>query len=87
MTRDIQTRPDEMRAELAQGYASPAREKPGPRREGRSHMRVFVYERHGLIQEDILNGIEHYQVAGVSFPPNPKPFELVVMRYRADDAH
>lgn len=47
---------------------------------------VRFYERHGLIQEDILGGIEHYQAAGVSFPPNPKPFELVVMRYRADDA-
>lgn len=47
---------------------------------------VRFYERHGLIQEDILDGIEHYQAAGISFPPNPKPFELVVMRYRADDA-
>jgi ribosomal protein S18 acetylase RimI-like enzyme len=46
---------------------------------------VRFYERHGLTQEDVLNGIEHYEKAGVSFPPNPTPFELVVMRYRADD--
>ena len=46
---------------------------------------VRFYERHGLTQEDVLDGIEHYQEAGVSFPPNPTPFELVVMRYRAAD--
>jgi ribosomal protein S18 acetylase RimI-like enzyme len=44
---------------------------------------VRFYERHGLMREDVLDGIEHYQAAGVSFPPDPKPFELVVMRYRA----
>jgi hypothetical protein len=40
-------------------------------------------ERHGLTQEDVLDGIDHYQEAGVSFPPNPTPFQLVVMRYSA----
>lgn len=44
---------------------------------------VRFYERHGLTQEDVLDGITHYEAAGVSFPPNPKPFRLVVMRYRA----
>lgn len=43
---------------------------------------IRFYERHGLTQEDVLDGIEHYEAAGVSFPPNPKPFKLVVMRYR-----
>jgi hypothetical protein len=41
----------------------------------------------GLTQEDVLDGIEHYQAAGVSFPPNPRPFQLVVMRYRRADAN
>jgi ribosomal protein S18 acetylase RimI-like enzyme len=44
---------------------------------------VRFYERHGLTQEDLLDGISHYEDAGVSFPPEPKPFQLVVMRYRA----
>ena len=44
---------------------------------------VRFYERHDLTQEDVLNGISHYEDAGVSFPPNPQPFRLVVMRYRA----
>jgi ribosomal protein S18 acetylase RimI-like enzyme len=47
---------------------------------------VRFYERHGLAQEDVLDGIEHYQALGVSFPPNPRPFKLVVMRYRAANA-
>jgi ribosomal protein S18 acetylase RimI-like enzyme len=47
---------------------------------------VRFYERHGLTREAVLNGIDHYREAGVSFPPNPKPFELVVMRYSASDA-
>jgi hypothetical protein len=46
---------------------------------------VRFYERYGLTQEDVLDGIEHYQEAGVRFPPNPTPFRLVVMRYRAAD--
>ncbi len=44
---------------------------------------VRFYERHGLTQEATLDGIDHYRGAGVSFPPDPKPFELIVMRYRA----
>jgi len=44
---------------------------------------VRFYERHGLSQEAILDGIRHYIDAGVTFPPNPQPFELIVMRYRA----
>ncbi len=47
---------------------------------------VRFYERHGLTREAVLNGIDHYTKAGVGFPPNPKPFELVVMRYSASDA-
>jgi len=47
---------------------------------------VRFYERHGLTQEDFLDGIEHYTAAGVSFPPNPIPFQMVVMRYRAPEA-
>jgi ribosomal protein S18 acetylase RimI-like enzyme len=46
---------------------------------------VRFYERHGLIQANVLDGIEHYEAAGVTFPPDPMPFELVVMRYRAAD--
>jgi ribosomal protein S18 acetylase RimI-like enzyme len=45
---------------------------------------IRFYERHGLAQEDVLDGVPHYEAAGVRFPPNPKPFELVVMRYRAN---
>lgn len=48
---------------------------------------VRFYERHGLTQENLLDGIRHYEDAGVSFPPNPKPFRLVVMRYRAATAN
>jgi ribosomal protein S18 acetylase RimI-like enzyme len=44
---------------------------------------IRFYERHGLTREAVLDGICHYRDAGVSFPPNPKPFELVVMRYAA----
>jgi len=44
---------------------------------------VRFYERHGLAQEDVLDGVPHYEAAGVHFPPAPKPFQLVVMRYRA----
>ena len=44
---------------------------------------VRFYERHGLVTEDVLDGVEHYERAGVRFPPDPKPFQLVVMRYRA----
>ena len=48
---------------------------------------VRFYERHGLNHEDTLDGLEHYRAAGVAFPPDPKPFELIVMRYeRAADA-
>ncbi len=47
---------------------------------------VRFYERHGLVQEALLDGIEHYEEAGVSFPPDPTPFQLVVMRYRASKA-
>ena len=47
---------------------------------------VRFYERHGLVQEDVLDGVGHYEAAGVRFPPNPKPFQLVVMRYRARSA-
>jgi ribosomal protein S18 acetylase RimI-like enzyme len=43
---------------------------------------VRFYERHGLTREGTLDGIAHYRAAGVTFPPNPKPFELIVMRYR-----
>ncbi len=43
---------------------------------------VRFYERHGLYQEETLDGLEHYRAAGVAFPPDPKPFELIVMRYR-----
>jgi GNAT superfamily N-acetyltransferase len=48
---------------------------------------VRFYERIGLTQEDVPDGIEHYRAAGVSFPPNPRPFQLVVMRYRRADAN
>jgi ribosomal protein S18 acetylase RimI-like enzyme len=43
---------------------------------------VRFYERHGLVQEAVLDGVSHYEAAGVRFPPAPKPFQLVVMRYR-----
>ena len=43
---------------------------------------VRFYERHGLYHEDTLDGLERYRAAGVAFPPDPKPFELIVMRYR-----
>jgi ribosomal protein S18 acetylase RimI-like enzyme len=43
---------------------------------------VRFYERHGFYHEDTLDGLEHYRAAGVAFPPDPKPFELIVMRYR-----
>ena len=43
---------------------------------------VRFYERHGLTQEAVLDGLAHYQAAGVTFPPDPTPFELIVMRYR-----
>jgi ribosomal protein S18 acetylase RimI-like enzyme len=43
---------------------------------------VRFYERHGLKHEDTLDGLEHYRTAGVAFPPDPKPFELIVMRYQ-----
>ena len=39
--------------------------------------------RHVANKEDLLDGIKHYTAAGVSFPPNPIPFQMVVMRYRA----
>lgn len=42
---------------------------------------VRFYERHGLHQEATLDGLEHYSAAGVAFPPDPQPFELIVMRY------
>jgi ribosomal protein S18 acetylase RimI-like enzyme len=45
---------------------------------------VRFYERQGLVQEEVLDGISHYAAAGVRFPPSPKPFQLVVMRYRAN---
>ena len=44
---------------------------------------VRFYERHGLTQEAVLDGVDHYTHAGVSFPLNPKAFEMIVMRYRA----
>ncbi len=44
---------------------------------------VRFYERHGLVTEDVLDGVSHYESAGVCFPLDPQPFELVVMRYRA----
>ena len=44
---------------------------------------IRFYERHGLVQEDVLDGVPHYEAAGVHFPPDPKPFQLVVMRYRS----
>ncbi len=44
---------------------------------------VRFYERHGLTQEAVIDGIHHYTGAGVSFPANPQPFELIVMRYGA----
>lgn len=43
---------------------------------------VRFYERHGLTREAVLDGIAHYEDAGVVFPPNPQPFQLIVMRYR-----
>jgi ribosomal protein S18 acetylase RimI-like enzyme len=43
---------------------------------------VRFYERHGLTHENTLDGLAHYRAAGVSFPPDAKPFELIVMRYR-----
>jgi ribosomal protein S18 acetylase RimI-like enzyme len=43
---------------------------------------VRFYERHGLMHENTLDGLEHYRAAGVAFPPDPKPFELIVMRFR-----
>jgi len=46
---------------------------------------VRFYERHGLVQEDVLDGVSHYEAAGVRFPLNPKPFQLIVMRYRPDE--
>lgn len=46
---------------------------------------VRFYERHGLVKEDELDGVSHYERAGVRFPPDPKPFQLVVMRYRSND--
>ena len=48
---------------------------------------VRFYERHGLHQEETLDGLEHYRAAGVRFPPDPKPFELIVMRYTRPAAH
>ena len=47
---------------------------------------VRFYERHGLTQEDVIDGIEHYTAVGVNYPPNPKPYQVVVMRYRSTDA-
>lgn len=44
---------------------------------------VRFYERHGLVQEGVLDGVRHYEALGVRFPPDPKPFQLVVMRYGA----
>jgi ribosomal protein S18 acetylase RimI-like enzyme len=43
---------------------------------------IRFYERQGLTEEDVLDGIAHYKAAGVSFPAKPQPFKLVVMRYR-----
>ena len=48
---------------------------------------VRFYERHGLHHEDTLDGIDHYRAAGVEFPPDPKPFQLIVMRYRRAAGH
>lgn len=45
---------------------------------------IRFYERNGLVREDVLDGVGHYEAAGVRFPPNPKPFQLVVMRYEAN---
>ena len=47
---------------------------------------VRFYERHGLVEEDVLDGVSHYEAAGVRFPPDPQPFQLVVMRYDASPA-
>ncbi len=47
---------------------------------------VRFYERLGLTQEDVVDGIEHYAAAGVNYPPNPKPYQVVVMRFRSTDA-
>lgn len=43
---------------------------------------VRFYERHGLRQENVINGLEHYRAAGVVFPADPAPFQLIAMRYR-----
>jgi len=43
---------------------------------------VRFYERLGLRHEDTLDGLRHYRSAGIVFPPDPQPFELIVMRYR-----
>jgi ribosomal protein S18 acetylase RimI-like enzyme len=47
---------------------------------------VRFYERHGLTQEDVIDGIEHYAAAGIDYPPDPKPYQVVVMRFRSTDA-
>lgn len=44
---------------------------------------VRFYERLGLRHEKTLDGLEHYRAAGVVFPSDPQPFELIVMRSRA----
>jgi ribosomal protein S18 acetylase RimI-like enzyme len=45
------------------------------------------YEWHGLHQERTLDGLEQYRAAGVTFPHDPKPFELIAMRYTHPAAH
>ena len=47
---------------------------------------VRFYERHGLTQESVIDGIEHYAAIGINYPPNPKAYEVVVMRFRSTGA-
>jgi ribosomal protein S18 acetylase RimI-like enzyme len=43
---------------------------------------VRFYERHGLHVADLVDGITYYRERmGVAFPPDTRPFQLVLMRY------
>lgn len=48
---------------------------------------VRFYERVGLSVTELVDGLAYYaERMGVSFPPNPKPFRLVLMRRTWPDA-
>ena len=47
---------------------------------------VRFYERVGLSVAEMVDGLAYYaERMGVSFPPNPKPFRLVLMRRPGSD--